>query len=413
MRTHLKLLLKDRRGNALIMVAATAPLLIGAAALGLDTLQVTVAKRQLQRTADSGALAGAFSVQQKKPPGPSVARALDLNNGMDLAGAPVVENAPTAGSHAGDSDAVRIILTANRPVPFISFFARGDMLIRAEATAALIKTGRYCVVSLENTAVSGVTFRGGATANLGCGVATNSTGPTAIAAEGSAVITASPLAAVGGVPPASNFAGSTQYLPNSTAQPDPYAELPNPEVPSVCSPMRHINANRTASLTPGCYRGMLIEGTVNFAPGVYVIDGGSLNFLSQAVVTGTGVTFVLSSATAHSNPATIASLSIEGGATLNLTAPSSGTYEGLLFYQDRRASTGSVTIRGNSASTVDGAFYFPRQELIYEGGSGFRPGCLRIVSRRVVFAGNSDLNNNCSSNRGPDVQYGYEVRMVG
>lgn len=412
MRARLTSIFQDKRGNALIMVAATAPLLIGAAAIGLDTIQVTVAKRQLQRTADSGALAGAYSVQQKKLPGPSVARALDLNDAMTLAAVPVVENAPTGGPEAGNSDAVRVILTANRSVPFMSFFTGSDMAVRVEATAAILKTGRYCVVSLENTAVSGVTFRGNAAANLGCGVATNSTGPTAIAAEGSTVITASPLSAVGGVPPASNFAGSTQYLPNSTAQPDPYAGLANPIVPGHCSPAVNINANRTAALSPGCYRGMLIEGRVNFAPGVYVIDGGSLDIRSQAVVAGTGVTFVLSSATAHSNPATVASLSIEGGATLNLTAPDSGAYEGLLFYQDRRAPTGTVTIRGNSASTVNGAFYFPRQELVYEGGSGFRPTCLRIVSRRVVFAGNSDINNDCPSNRGSDVQYGYEVRMV-
>jgi Flp pilus assembly protein TadG len=413
MRARLKSLLRDTRGNALIMVAATAPLLIGAAAIGLDTIQVTVAKRQLQRTADSGALAGAYSVQQNKPASSSVARALEHNASMTLADAPVVENAPTSGPYAGNSDAVRVILTANRSVPFISFFTGGDISIRVEATAAKLKTGRYCVVSLENTAVTGVTFRGNAASNLGCGVATNSTGPTAIAAEGSSVITASPLSAVGGVPPASNFAGSTQYLPNSSAQADPYAHLANPTVPGVCNPAVFINANRTASLSPGCYRGMLIEGTVNFAPGVYIIDGGSLDIRSQAVVTGTGVTFVLTSATAHSNPSTIGSLSIEGGATLNLTAPSSGDYSGLLFYQDRRAPFGTVTIRGNAASAVDGAFYFPARELIYEGGAGFEPRCLRLVSRRVIFTGNSGLTNNCSSGRGPQVQYGHEVRMVG
>jgi Flp pilus assembly protein TadG len=65
---NLKDLRRCKRGNALIMVAATAPLLIGASAIGLDTIQVTLAKRQLQRAADSAALAGAYTIGQSKPP---------------------------------------------------------------------------------------------------------------------------------------------------------------------------------------------------------------------------------------------------------------------------------------------------------------------------------------------------------
>jgi uncharacterized membrane protein len=43
-------------------------LLVAASAIGLDTIQVTLAKRQLQRAADSAAMAGAYSIAQSKTP---------------------------------------------------------------------------------------------------------------------------------------------------------------------------------------------------------------------------------------------------------------------------------------------------------------------------------------------------------
>ena len=62
---RLKKLLPDERGNALALGAAALPLIIGGAGLALDTVQISLAKRQLQRAADSAALAGARSVARK------------------------------------------------------------------------------------------------------------------------------------------------------------------------------------------------------------------------------------------------------------------------------------------------------------------------------------------------------------
>ena len=51
---------KDRRGNALVIAGAALPLLVGAAGLATDTIQWTLWKRQLQRAADSAAIAGVY-----------------------------------------------------------------------------------------------------------------------------------------------------------------------------------------------------------------------------------------------------------------------------------------------------------------------------------------------------------------
>ena len=51
---------RDKRGNALLMAGAALPILVGAAGLANDTIQWTLWKRQLQRAADSAAIAGVY-----------------------------------------------------------------------------------------------------------------------------------------------------------------------------------------------------------------------------------------------------------------------------------------------------------------------------------------------------------------
>lgn len=414
-------LIRCKRGNTLIIVAAAAPLLIGASAIGVDTIQVALAKRQLQRAADSAAMAGAYSVLQSGSATTAVTRDLthnNPNNRIALAGAPTVENAPTVGPFAGNARAVRVVLRANRTVPFMSFFTGSTMAVEVEATAAAVPDGTYCVVSLESTAATGVSFGGNTTTDLGCGVATNSTGPAAITVNGSPTVMASPIAAVGGVPPASRFGTGSVTLPYSPPQPDPFAGLPSADIPpgTSCEGGLRVQPNDTPTTIPAsrkCFRGVDINGPVTFAPGVYYIDGDSLSFGAQANVTGTGVTFILTSSTASTSPTSIATISMNGGARLNLTAPTSGPYNGVLVYQHRNAPLNSQHINGNASSRIDGAFYMPSTELTFNGNAGMEVQCLRLVARRVNFSGNANLTNTCPANAPNRGFNGLMVRLVG
>lgn len=410
----LKAYSRNERGNALVIATAALPMVVGAAAISVDVVQVSLARRQLQRSADSAAIAGAHALVQSAAVNTSVTRDLALNNDVTLSGAPVVQNAPAAGPYAGNNRAVRVILSAQRPVPFVSVFAGSTMNVTVEATAAIVFTGQYCVVSLETGNVTGINFSGNTTANLGCGVISNSRSSTAVSAGGSATVVASPVAAVGAVPASGAYVGQTTLLPYSPPQPDPLSSLPEPTVPAVCNNELRVQPNDpVTTVQPGCYRGMDIKGTVNFAPGTYIIDGGSLGFGSQANVTGTGVTFVLTSKTAASNPSSIATLDINGGAQLNLTAPSSGTYGGILMYMDRRAQFGDSHINGNSATRLEGAFYFPSRQLTFNGTTGMQTQCLQLVARRVSFSGNSNIQNVCPGNGGSRAFDATQVRLVG
>jgi hypothetical protein len=159
-----------------------------------------------------------------------VTRDLELNNVVALKEPATVENAPTSGLYAGNTRAVRVKLKASRSVPFMQFFTGTSMDIEVEATAAMVFQGESCVISLENTAVTGITFSGSTQVNLGCGVSTNSTATNAVVAGGSSQVVASPIAAVGGVPASSSYIGSTLLLSNSFKQDDPFSTLPDPTV---------------------------------------------------------------------------------------------------------------------------------------------------------------------------------------
>jgi len=419
LRNLLRRLRADPSGNAMLIGAGSLPMLLGAAGLGLDTVQWTLMQRQLQRAADSAAIAGAFARNGNANVAAEANRSLARDLMIALQPPPVIENAPTSGAYAGDTNAVRVILETRQRLPFASLFMREAPVVRVEATATAISNGDYCVVALENTTTAGIRMQGSSTVDLGCGLATNSLASNAVVASGSSRITASPVAAVGGLTPSSNYAPGTELLPNSIRQADPFRHLPQPQ-PTDCGnelrvqPNQSRTINNNSGATGRCFRGMDLRGTVHFDPGIYIIDGGSFSVGSQAVVTGTGVTFILTSSTAATNPSSIATSQINGGATLQLSAPTTGTYAGVLFYQDRRAPNSDANrVNGNSASFFQGAFYFPAQGVEFNGTSGMRTECVQIAARRVSFTGNSTIINQCPENSGARAFSGLRVFLVG
>ena len=364
-------LMRSERGNVLFIATMSLPVLIGAGGLATDTIQWTLHQREIQRQADSAALAGAYARAQGGSPATSATAKINRHSFVTLLGSPTIENAPTTGSYAGNANAVRVVLQTRQALPFSSIFINSPPTLTAEATAAVISNGNYCVISLEPNATAGIIMQGNASVTMGCGIATNSTAANAVVAGGSSSILATPVAAVGGLQASSNYASGTTLQPYSITQPDPFASLPTPTLPS-CSAKLTVAPNATQHVTNAsgvaCYRGMDLKGTVSFDAGVYYIDGSSFSAGSQAVISGAGVTFILTSNNATSNPGSIATVDINGGANIQLTAPASGTYAGVLFYQDRQAQdSGTNNINGNASSVLQGAIYMPSQEVSFSG----------------------------------------------
>jgi hypothetical protein len=130
--------------------------------------------------------------------------------------------------------------------------------------------------------------------------------------------------------------------------------------------------------------------------GVYVIAGnsnGGFTVAGGSQVTGTGVTIVLTGS--GSNYATA---NINNGATVNLSAPSTGATAGLVFFADPNSpSTPGSTFGGGSQMTLTGALYFPSQTVNYQNGTNTTATCTQLIAWLIVFQGGASFNSNCAN----------------
>ena len=426
----LKKLWRDRRGNALVIAGAALPLIVGSAGLASDTIQWALWKRQLQRMADSGAMAGAYAkvagatldnCSNVATAGYSAPIGYDIKKNNHLPQTPVctATNPPSTGGFTTDTNAVRVSVSMQRALSFSGLFMTAAPTITATATATIVPSGKYCVISRETGNVTGIDATGSTVVNLGCGMITNSTSMSAAVATGSSSVTASPIAAVGGIPSSTHWGTGTVLQPFTIAQADPFANVPLP-TPSGCGafPGNQPKDNITVSNPSGtrCFSGNVdIKGQVTLASGVYILDGGSLGITNTgASLTCLQCTFILM----NSSGGSVGTVDLQGG-TLNITATdsgctlgSTGCYNGMLFYQSRTAAAdNAIKINGNSGSVISGALYFPNADLTFNGDSGMSANCMQIVVKDVKFTGNSSVSNTCTGHTYGSFT-GKKVRLV-
>ena len=153
MRAILRKIWEDKRGNSLVIAAATLPLLLGSAGLATDTIQWALWKRQLQRAADSAAIAGVYQYVSDGN-NSSVATAVDkdltLNNhtNVDMAGGYPMITYP--GDEGDFNDQVKVTLAVQRKLAFSGRFMPNPPLIKTSATAASVPgTDEFCVFTKE------------------------------------------------------------------------------------------------------------------------------------------------------------------------------------------------------------------------------------------------------------------------
>ncbi|WP_395671092.1 pilus assembly protein TadG-related protein [Phenylobacterium sp.] len=403
-------LVHDRSGASAITVGVSMVALLGLVGLGVDAGGWYNLRRQAQHAADSAAYSAAVGMSS----GDDVttqARAVAARYGLrhDVGGVAVqVGGPPTSGAFIGDTDAVEVTVT--RPAPrFLSgLFMKSAPTIRARAVARMGAAANACVVAFNKVEAYSVLINGNPEVNLeGCSLYANSANSQALLLNGSATLRAESVELVGGY-----FTNGSAVIDAESgvhtgrkALPDPYADVPLPPYESLpCTTPPTINSGGTYDLAPAagqtirryCNGGFNINGnaTVNLAPGVYVFDRSAFIINGGARVTGKDVTIVLTSSTG-SNYST---LTMNGDSYMDLKAPTSGSLAGLLFYQDRRAPSGNNIINGGATANFQGALYFPKQTVTFNGGAQAGGGsqCIQLLADEVLFNGNATFRVNCA-----------------
>nr|WP_137677352.1 pilus assembly protein TadG-related protein [Parerythrobacter lutipelagi] len=400
----MKRLRRDAKGNTLAVFGLSLIPLIGAVGLGVDATQWILWKRQLHSAADLGALAGARALADGHTVNNAVRRSLAHN---DLRNFTIKEinNAPTSGPHTGNDQAVQVVLTTQEKLPFSGLFMDAAPVIQISAIAENAVTVPNCVITLD-TASTGIEIVGSSRVQMNCGLASNSN----FDATTSDLIDAGALSAVGTVNTGGGITSDTKVNDGITSVADPYAgKLPTPNAQSSCSPNSWplIKGNTTINPATGrCFAGLQIQGgTTTLLPGTYLIGEKGISIAAGATLKGDGVTIIFTSTASTFNDRKIGTFSIAGGATVQLSAPTTGTYKGVIIYQDPRTpdkSTNNLNVTGNSDSYFEGAIYAPSVGVKFTGNSdlGMSAACMQIVAKYAFFEGNTDVTNNCPSGSG-------------
>jgi hypothetical protein len=180
--------------------------------------------------------------------------------------------------------------------------------------------------------------------------------------------------------------GSLTPTTGASAIADPFVNLPPPTIPSSCASGNFTSWQATpyqlttTGSNQGCYDGMSLGNGMSavMGPGTYVINGGTFSVQGGSTLTATsGVMIYLT------NGATV---NIANGATVNMSAEGTGTYEGILFFQDRTmASPAASTFAGGANQTLTGSLYFPNSLLNINNGSNSSTEA--VVAGSVNFQG--------------------------
>lgn len=398
----LRRLRRNEKGNILLMAGAALTGLIGAAGIGVDTVQWYLWKRQMQQAVDTGAVAGALMKTQGRAHEDAVKSELGrtANTAYAVEG---INTPPLTGAFAGNNAAVEVIANTSSKLPFSSVFMATPPLIRTRAVAMAVSVGEPCVIGLATSGI-GVEVSGSANVSLDCPVASNSPSGVSIDFNGGAYLDTDLINSVGGIDySTTNLPADAAIVTYGLPVEDPLASrgLTPPASPSACHANNYkINPSDTETL-PGGKRwcnGLTIQGTAYLEGGVYIIDRGEfkVNSGAKVLLAGSGGVTIILTGNTSSN---IAELAINGGAEIDLRAPTStenATWGGILFYQDP-AGTATHTINGGADIDLEGIIYMPTGDLTYSGSATQDAQCLLLITERVKFGGSNNIENNCNS----------------
>jgi hypothetical protein len=377
----------DKRGNVAVIFALASPVVIGGAAFGVESSYWYFKDLKLQSAADAAAYAAAIekraghTIDQAK----TMAMTQAVANGFNSApGSTLTLNTPPTSGPNQAADAVEVILAEPEQRFFTRLFASSTVIAKARSVARFQSAGNACVLALNPSASAAAWFAGTSDATLqGCSVMANSVAADAIKMQGSAQLQADCLISVGGVLTTGGLHMAACPAPVTQAPPvgDPFANVPAPNTSGACQ------SGTGATLTPGKYCGLNLNGNVTFQPGVYVISGGSFKINAGANVVGSGVTFYLTNG---------ARIQFNGNATMNFSPPTSGDYKGLVMFGDRGDLGGLNTFNGTASSLITGGLYFPAQQVQWLGNFTGQNGCTQIVADTVQLSGNTVFNVDCT-----------------
>jgi hypothetical protein len=322
-------------------------------------------RRRVQAAADAAALAAADDLYINYPtnngvdtPGTAAtaAQTLAATNGFtngDGDDTVVVNIPPLSGKFVGQAGYVEVIITYNQPRFFSGVIGSGAIPIKARAVAR----GKWApfnngIIILHPTQSASLEANGNGNVYVqNASIIVNSNSSTAAVTVGNAFVAdpSKPTYITGTNPGYSGTIKDTIYT-GVPPTPDPLAYLPAPDPSTMTIQTVPSAVNGIVNLQPGVYPGGLSfagQTTVNMAPGIYYMQGGTFSFSGLGNLSATGVMVYSESG-----------ISVTGNGSVTWSPPTTGIYKGICYFQSR-TDTSTAKVAGNGLYNVTGTFYIP------------------------------------------------------
>lgn len=388
-----------------VLVALTLTATLFAVGLAVDAGRLFDARRSAQAAADAGALAAAAvlysggSTASANSAAVSDATLNGFTNGSNSTTV-AVSVPPTTGARAGDSRYAEVTITRQITTLLLPTQITS---VRARAVGGVAPLDmQYAVIALDSGATNGAlsVSANGSLTITGAGVMVNSSSSTGADNNSGTVSIPSGMSTdvVGGV-------GGTwpSVRTGRPVLPDPLANFTKPDT----SGMTDRGNPSCCTLLPGVYTGTVTGNNAwTLTSGTYVFKGAGISLAGNSSLTGTEVFIFITNSSYPNSGGTCGSLSITGNNATTLTAPTSGTYDGMLLYQDP-VCTAAISIGGNGAITATGTIYAPSATVVGNGNNA-AIAVTQIVADEV-HAGNADITlaysaGNAASPRIPSLE---------
>lgn len=290
------------------------------------------------------------------------------------------------------------------PAIFARFAGLGSLSINTSAVAGVSTTGGgNCIIALSQTGTGFSDSGSGNITTTNCGIYDNSN----FSYSGSGNITTLATDYYGTY--SKTGSGNLSPAPTKVTSyfSDPFANVPSPPVGSCNQTNYSISDSSPHTLSQGVYCGGLKisgSGNITFNSGTYIINGTdsggkSFDYSGSGNLTGSNVMFFITG----QNGYTAGPINISGSGNLTFSADSSGSYEGILFYQDRTVTYAASNTYSGSGN-VTGTFYFPTTTLSYSGSGN--AAYQAVVANKIIMTGSGNFTKDTTG------QYTGLVRSV-
>ncbi|HEV8669335.1 MAG TPA: pilus assembly protein TadG-related protein [Candidatus Limnocylindria bacterium] len=390
---------RDDGGQALVLIAAALGGLLLGIGLALDTGQLFVARRAAQTAADAGAWAGAAVLYA----GGSAAQARTAaatdatRNGYTDGGFITVTTAspPATGTYASDPGYIEVTITEEVVTRFLFGASSGRTATTVRAVAGLARSGSGEAVVVTRGSGSGTLTLSGSTrlTVVGGGTSTNSTSNTAVNIGSGGLLTGTFHRVTGNV--SGTVAGRMSPAPTVgvAATADPFAAVAGPSTTSL-----PVFAGQTiatpVTLSPGVYTGLVTVGnggTASLGAGNYVFRAGlRTTGTGSLVLAGSGgVLLYNANASYPAAGGSCGNISLAGTGTMTLSASRTGSYAGMLLFQDRSCTNGAA-ISVRTGTSLSGTLYVPAATLTITTVNSVAIAS-QIVAYELTVTGNNTL----------------------